>query len=126
MAEKGKESAGGKGLKRRGKYCKAGFPNNRSCKNNTFIPGIAMHTFPREEMIRAKWIKFVQRHRPEFQAPSSKARNTTLCSAHFTEDYFTMPRGTIAGMENCKFIRKLVKGAIPTVDAAIVKINHCL
>jgi len=32
--------------KKGGRYCVAGAPNNQSCKNNSYTPGVTMHQFP--------------------------------------------------------------------------------
>ena len=31
--------------------------------NTFYTPGISMHVFPLDSILRAKWVKFVQRHR---------------------------------------------------------------
>ena len=46
-----------------GKYCVAGGPGNVSCTNNSRTEGISMHMFPRDDVIREKWVRFVRRHR---------------------------------------------------------------
>ena len=83
MAESTKNN---KKLKRGGRFCVAGAPNQQSCKNNTFTPGITMHQFPADPVLREKWTKFVQRHRHVFREPSKYA---SLCSAHFDDSCYT-------------------------------------
>ena len=62
-----------------GKYCVAGGPGNVSCTNNSRTEGISMHMFPRDDVIRKKWVRFVRRHRANWQ-PS---KTSVLCSVHF-------------------------------------------
>ena len=49
--------------KLRGRYCAASSPNQQSCQNTTFTPGIQMYQFPSDLAVRAKWVQFVQRCR---------------------------------------------------------------
>ena len=43
-----------------------------------------MHQFPKDPVVRKKWVKFVQRHRADFDE-SSVTRCASLCSVHFEE-----------------------------------------
>ena len=71
--------------KQLGKYCVAGGPRNVSCKNNSCVEGIFMHGFPKSEgNLRETWIKFVQKHRPNWQPSPYSA----LCSAHFEPRFY--------------------------------------
>jgi len=89
----------------------AGAPNNRSCMNTTFTPGIRMHQFPADPIIRRKWVKFVQRHRVDFSEPVSKY--ASLCSAHFEEACYERRYSSLLGEDNgMKSVLK--KGSIPT------------
>ena len=72
--------------KKRGRFCVAGAPNQQSCKNNTFTPGVTTHQFPANPVLREKWVKFIQRHRHDFGEPSKYA---SLCSAHFEDLCYT-------------------------------------
>jgi len=98
--------------KKGGRYCVAGAPNNQSCKNNSYTPGVTMHQFPLDVNTREKWVKFVQRHRRDFR-PTSKY--TSLCSAHFEDDCYNRTV-QIAGL---KMSRVLKKDAVPTRDTVI-------
>ena len=60
----------------------AGAPNNESCRNTTFTPGIRMHQSPSDPVVREKWVKCVKRHRCDFLPVSKYA---SLCSVHFEE-----------------------------------------
>ena len=83
-------------VKRRGsRYCVAGAPNNRSCMNATFTPGIRMHQFPADPIVRRKWVKFVPRHRVDFSEPVSKY--ASLCSAHFEEECYERRYSSLLG-----------------------------
>ena len=83
LAVKGNKMAANKKVlkKRGGRYCAAGTPNQESCKNTSYTPGITMHLFPTEPKCRAQWIKFVQRHRVDFGEPINQY--ASLCSVHF-------------------------------------------
>lgn len=80
MAEKKKK-------KRGGRRCVAGAPNSTTCGNNLRTPGISMHQFPKNEKTRALWVRFVQRHRSDFDEPVNQY--PVLCSAHFEKSCFT-------------------------------------
>lgn len=95
-------------IRRGGRYCVAGGPNNVGCSNSSYSDGISMHQFPRDRERRSKWIKFVQQHRRDFVNPG---RYAALCSAHFTENCFVRSCTDLVGM---KFHRKLERNAIPT------------
>ena len=95
--------------KRGGRYCVAGTPNQESCKNTSYTPGITMHLFPTEPKCRAQWIKFVQRHRVDFGEPIN--RYASLCSAHFEPSCFENSLATSMGF---KVKNNLVTGSIPT------------
>ena len=59
-----------------GKYCVAGGPGNISCTNNSKTEGVSIHILPREDAIRDEWVRFVRRHRGDWQ-PS---KISVLCS----------------------------------------------
>ena len=66
-------------------YCVAGIPNGQS-RQNTKRKGFKLHKFPKDPIVRAKWVKFVRKHQPDFQDPTSKY--TSLYSAHFENDCY--------------------------------------
>lgn len=107
-----------KPTQRGGRYCVAGAPNQRSCRNTTFTPGVKMHQFPSDQVIRGKWVKFVQKHRHDFREPLSKY--ASLCSAHFEESCYNKPLVQLEGMANTKLNRVLIKGSVPTRDTIVV------
>ena len=102
--------------KQLGKYCVAGGPGNLSCKNNSCVEGISMHGFPKMACEKT-WIKFVQKHRPNWQTSPYSA----LCSAHF-EPRFYLQRPDIDVRQldtNQSFQTKRMldrKVAYPTID----------
>ena len=76
----------GKAKSRGGQYCIAGAPHGQSCKNRC-KKGTRMHQFPSDQTLRAKWVKFVGRHRPDFKDPISKYGS--LCEAHFEDSCYS-------------------------------------
>ena len=100
-----------------GRYCVAGAPNDQSCKNNSHTPGIRMHQFPTDLILRGKWIQFVRRHQANFNATSTY---TSLCSAHFEESCYERPMLINVELpEGSKLWSFLKKGSIPTRDAVV-------
>ena len=94
-----------------GRRCVAGAPNKTSCGNDFYTEGITMHRFPIDPTVRAKWIRFVKRHRVDFNDPG---KNTWLCSAHFEKTCFNLQ---IEGDFNLQ--RRLHRGSIPTRDTVV-------
>ena len=103
-----------KAVKKGGRYCVAGVRNGETCTNTFYTPGISMHVFPSDPTVRAKWVKFVQRHRVDFGEPVSKF--ASLCSAHFEESCFTNSLGASLGFQ---FKKNLIRGSVPTRDAVL-------
>ena len=83
--------------KPRGRYCVAGAPNQQSCQNTTFTPGIRMCQFPSDPAVRAKWAQFVRRHRYDFEDPTSKY--ASLCSAHFEESSYERSLSSLSSLK---------------------------
>ena len=67
-----------------GKYCVAGGPGNISCTNNSKTEGVSNDMIPREDAIRDEWVRFVRRHRADWQ-PS---KTSVLCSVRFDASDF--------------------------------------
>ena len=95
-----------------GRYCVAGAPNNQSLKNTLFSTGITMHQFPTDAVLREKLIKFVQRHRRDF---NPEGKYTLLCSAHLEASCYNFP----IQFEGIQMNRILIKGSLPT------RYNYC-
>ena len=106
-----KKSRGGKG-----RYCVAGAPNDTSCMNHSYTPGVSMHLFPKNEQQRRQWVSFVRRHRAGFTPSATSA----LCSIHCKPTDFVrrvdINLGDSSG--NITRQRRLEIGAVPTIDAA--------
>ena len=110
MAEKSKKPKGGR-------RCVAGAPNKTSCLNNSHTEGITMHQFPTDPIVRAQWVRFVQKHRVDFGEPVNQY--ASLCSAHFEESCFTRNRSILEGMAASNVRRVLIKGSVPTRDTVL-------
>ena len=78
-------------VRRGGRYCVAGAPNNQSCTNSSNTPGIRMHQFPADPVVRDN-------------EESCYSRNLSVLS----------------GMEEGTKIRAvLIRGAVPTRDTIV-------
>ena len=102
-----------------GKYCVAGLPGKRSCKNSSFTPNVNMHKFPKDKTVQKLWTNFVRRHRKDFTPTTS----SHLCSGHFEPTcYFRRPDILVAEnspqRNKIPRLRKLEPGAVPTIDNA--------
>ena len=93
-----------------------GAPNKQSFQNTLFSPGITMHQFATEAVLREKWIKFVQRHRRDFKP---EGKYTSLCSAHFEASCYNFP----IQLEGIQMNRILIKGSVPTRDTIIASLH---
>lgn len=103
-----------------GKFCVAGGPGNVSCTNNSYTPGISMHVFPKNELVKRQWTNFVRRHRFYFSPTASSA----LCSVHFEPNCYTrlsmaVLQPDVSAEERIGEKRILERGAVPTIDVAI-------
>ena len=105
--------------RQRGRYCVAGAPNQQSCQNRSFTQGIRMYKFPKDPVVRAKWVQFVRRHRHDFKDPTSEY--TSLCSAHFEESCYQKNLAVLSSMEaqGVKMNWCLKKDAVPTRDTIV-------
>ena len=77
-----------------------------------------MHQFPTDPVARAKWVRFVQKHRVDFGEPVNKY--ASLCSANFEESCFTRNRSILEGMAASHVRRVLIKGSVPTGDTVLL------
>ena len=107
------------GKKRKCKiFCVAGGPNQKSCTNNGDTPGISMHQFPTDSSVRQQWVKFVRRHRLDFN-PAEYSNRIYLCSAHFEPSCFSKRfASTLEDFDTTGTKRFLLRGSIPTIDVA--------
>ena len=67
-------------------YCAAGGPNKVN-SSRTSAPGISMQYFPKDEILRQEWTRFVRIHRKDFGPKKS-----CLCS-HFDDSCFERKPG---------------------------------
>jgi hypothetical protein len=88
----------------------------RSYTNTYHIEGISMHKFPANEEQRKIWIKFVQRHRPNFSPSSS----SVICSAHLENSSFPTMYHVGVPDELKPRARYLIQGSVPTKDMVIL------
>ncbi|RVE41615.1 hypothetical protein evm_013735 [Chilo suppressalis] len=68
----------------------------RKCKNYgskiNKNGGVSYHTFPRDDLIKHKWVSIVQAERKEYDWMPTKS--STICSAHFKQDdIYTTSKG---------------------------------
>ena len=116
--EETSHSCANEGKKRKSKvFCVAGGPNKKSCTNSGDTPGISMHCFPTDPSVRKQWVRFVRRHRCDFD-PTKYSSRIWLCSAHFDESCFSKRfASNLEGFDNSNTKRFLIRGSVPTVDA---------
>ena len=81
-----------KAVKPGGRYCVAATANKESWKNTSYTPGISMPTFPAEPKVRAKRVKFVQKHCIHFG--ELVIRYTALCSTQFRQGRYKSRTGS--------------------------------
>lgn len=97
-------------------FCVAGGPNQKSCTNNGDTPGISMHCFPTDPSVRKQWVRFVRRHRSDFD-PSKYSSRIWLCSVHFEPSCFSKRFvSTLKDFDDSNSRRFLTRGSVPTVD----------
>ena len=97
-------------------YCCAGLPNKQSCKHNSQMPGISMHPFPEEPVVRRQWTQFVRRHRVYFN-PSAYTAGPFLCSQHFAESCYSRSAMSSLPDFNKEGTRpRLNKDAVPSMS----------
>ncbi|RMX43984.1 hypothetical protein pdam_00017571 [Pocillopora damicornis] len=112
-----------KPMRKGGGHYVAGAPNNQSSTNTSYTPGIAMHQFPVDRAVREKWLKFVQRHRVDFQRADFKACLIVL--RPFREGLLRKQLAfTLEGMAHAKRNKVLIKGSIPTIHAVVSEVSE--
>ena len=105
--------------KKGGKYCVAGLPGKRSCKNSSFNPNVNMHKFPKDKTVQKQWTNFVRSYRRDFTATTS----SHLCSGHFEPTCYVRRTDTLVvknspERNNIPRQRKLEPGSVPTIEDA--------
>ena len=84
-----------------------------------------MHRFPTEPAVRKQWIRFVRRHRTDFD-PAKYSSRISLCSAHFDPSCFSKRfSSNLEGFDNANTKKFLTRGSIPTIDTIpnVVDVN---
>ena len=70
--------------RRGGRYCVSGAPNNISCKNTTFTPGVKMHQFPSDPIVRRKCLSSDTK-----KTSTSHWANIHRCAQHILKNLAT-------------------------------------
>ena len=74
--------------------------------------GYSLHSFPKDETVRKRWISAVKRQRSSWSSPSSCS---LLCSKHFKEDCFVTEGVRYRDDFGVPALRRLKAGAVPTI-----------
>ena len=77
--------------------------------SNTYRENLSFFKFPRDPVMRQKWVKQVQRTRAEWSGPSE---HSVICSVHFTDDCFETNLAEKFGLEKRK---RPKEDAVPTI-----------
>ena len=86
------------------RYVAAGF-------SNTYSDNVSMLKFPKDPILRQKWVKNVQRTRAQWSGPSE---HSVLCIQHFDSSCFE-PDSELASQMGMQKHRRLKDGAVPTL-----------
>ena len=78
--------------------------------SNTNADDVSLFKFPRDQVLRNRWIKQVQRGRASWTATSY----SVLCSKHFSDDCF-QSGAKIAAQFGMQKTRRLKPDAVPTI-----------
>ena len=101
-------------------YCAAGGPNKVNCSSRTGTPGISVHYFPKDEIFRQKWTRFVRTHQKDFEGYSN-LRSRRLCLAHFDDSCFERKpvfHGEGSG-EAVEMRKLLIKGSVSSKNSDV-------
>ena len=74
--------------------------------------GYSLHAFPRDQGLRAKWIRAVKRQRSNWEGPSA---HSMLCSKHFEPDSFATEGVRYRDAIGLPTKKRLKPEAIPTI-----------
>lgn len=74
--------------------------------------GYSLHAFPRNQDLRAKWIRAVKRQRSNWDGPST---HSMLCSKHFEPDCFATEGVRYRDAIGLPTKKRLKPDAIPTI-----------
>ena len=103
-----------KGAARGGKFCCGGLPNGESCTNNSQMPGISMHRYPKNPTIQRQWTPFVRRHRQQFN-PSVYTAGPFPCSTHYENTAYSRAALNLPGFDTNNTKAFLNCDAMPTI-----------
>ena len=76
--------------------------------------GCSLHKFPRDEVIRKKWIKAVKQQRSNWDGPSP---HSLLCSKHFSDECFITEGVRFRDEMGMQTAKRLKPDAVPTIFA---------
>ena len=79
--------------------------------SNTYSDNVSLFKFPKDPVLRQKWVKNVQRTRAQWSGPSEYS---VLCSQHFDSSCFE-PDSELASQMGIQKRRRLKDDAIPTL-----------
>jgi hypothetical protein len=91
--------------------------------SNTIKTGYSVHEFPRDEVLRQRWVKFVQVKRVNFTDSAGLTKTPSyICGAHFSYDCF---EGGLMRPMGVAMKGLLKKGAVPTVQSIRTDVRRC-
>ncbi|ESP00827.1 hypothetical protein LOTGIDRAFT_239733 [Lottia gigantea] len=85
--------------------------------SNTNKDGVPVNKFPKENMLRAHWTRFVNLSRADF---TQSTRHQTICEDHFASECYDQKykiKQALGFTEKCK---KLLPGSVPSIYPKIV------
>ena len=91
--------------------------------SNMYSDNVSLFKFPKDPILRQKWVKQVQRTRAQWSGPSE---HSVLCSEHFDGSRFE-PDSELASQMGIQKRRRLKADAIPTLfERPVAPIPHSL
>lgn len=79
--------------------------------SNTYSDNVSLFKFPKDPVLRQKWVKNIQRTRAQWSGPSE---HSVLCSQHFNSSCFE-PDSELASQMGMQKRRRLKDDAVPTL-----------
>ena len=79
--------------------------------SNTYSDNVSLFKFPKDPVLRQKWVKNVQRTRAQWSGPSE---HSVLCSEHFDSSCFE-PDSELASQMGMQKRKRLKDDAVPTL-----------
>ena len=79
--------------------------------SNTYSDNVSLFKFPKDPVLRHKWVKNVQRTRAQWNGPSD---HSVLCSQHFDSSCFERD-SDLASQMGMQKRRRLKEDAVPTL-----------